>query len=335
MNSRRRYLGVAIGIGIALLLPQVVYPVLALNILLYGLLAISVDLLLGYLDLMSFGHAAFWGSAGYSAAILARNLHTPFPVAAVFGVAIAILLALPIGYLSVRLKGIYFTMVTLAFAEMIFYVVNGWRDMTGGETGLTGVPHLLPGVDLSSPAAYYYAALPFVLVALWLVHRVVHSPFGHVLISVRDNEPRTQALGYPTHRYKWLAFVLSAGVAGLAGSLYSVGHGFATLDLVSSTTSANGVLMSILGGVGTLWGSYLGAAVVLWLRDTLATVAFAGGGTLDVLRKVPDVVTGIIFVIAVLGFRRGLWVALLELPNLLKRGNKPKTESVRKLATTK
>jgi branched-chain amino acid transport system permease protein len=335
VNSRVRYLGVLVGLGVALILPQIVYPVLAFNILLYGLFAVSVDLLLGFLGLMSFGHAAFWGSAGYAAAILAHNYQTPFPVAVAFGLAVALLLALPIGYLSIRLKGIYFAMVTLAFAEMVFYIVNQWRDVTGGETGLTGVPRLLPGVDLTSPAAYYYAALPFVLAALWLTHRIVHSPFGHVLISIRDNEARTQALGYPTHRYKWLAFILSAGLAGLAGSLFSVGHGFATLDLVSSTTSANGVLMVILGGVGTLWGGYVGAAVVLWLRDTLATLGLVGGGELEALKKAPDVVTGIIFVVAVLGFRRGLWVGLRELPVSLGRRGKDRREQAQELVTTK
>ncbi len=332
---RTRYLGVLAGLAVALLLPQVLYPVLAINILLYGLLAISVDLLLGYLGLMSFGHAAFWGSAGYAAAIFAQRLSPPFPVAVAFGILIAIALSLPIGYLSVRLKGIYFTMVTLAFAEMIFYVVNGWRDVTGGETGLTGVRRLLPGVDLSSPAAYYYAALPIVLLALWLTYRIVHSPFGHVLISIRDNEARTQALGYPTHLYKWLAFILSAGLAGLGGSLYSVGHGFATLDIVSSVTSANGVLMVILGGTGTLWGAYVGAGVVLWLRDTLATIGLTGGGAFEALKNAPDVVTGIIIIVAVLGFRRGLWVGLMNLPGYLRRGKKPQASAVHELAVTK
>lgn len=320
MNTRLpKWLGVLAAFAMALILPQIVYPVLAFNILLYGLFAVSVDLLLGFVGLMSFGHAAFWGSAGYAAAILAHTYQAPFPVAVAFGVVVALLLALPIGYLSIRLKGIYFSMVTLAFAEMVFYVVNAWRDVTGGETGLTGVPRLLPGVDLTSPAAYYYAALPFVLAALWLAYRIIHSPFGHVLISIRDNEARTLAFGYPTHRYKWLAFMLSAGLAGLAGSLFSVGHGFATLDLVSSVTSANGVLMVILGGAGTLWGGYAGAAVVLWLRDTLATLGLTGGGALEALKKAPDVVTGIIFVISVLGFRSGLWVGLQELPLLLRR----------------
>jgi branched-chain amino acid transport system permease protein len=296
-----RLAGYAVGLVLALILPLVIYPVLALDILAWGLFAIALDLLLGFGGLLSFGHAAFWGSAGYSAGYVAKTFGFPFPLATLFGVAVAVLLAVPIGYLSIRRKGIYFAMVTLAFAQMVFYIVNEWRSVTGGENGLQAIPRTLPGLNVSDATAFYYAALPFVLFGYWLAYRIVHSPFGHVLVAIRDNEARAQALGYPVQRYKLLAFLLSAGLAGLGGSLFALGHGFAALELVDWRTSGTAVIMTILGGIGTLWGSVLGAAIVLLLRDLLATWTDAWG-----------VVTGAIFLVIVLGFRRGIWGSLLH-----------------------
>ncbi len=323
----RNWIAAAIGIAITLIMPHVLYPALALDILLWGLFAVAVDLLLGYAGLLSFGQAAFWGSAAYAAAILARTTQAPFPLAVAAGILVALLLALPIGYLSIRRKGIYFAMVTLAFAQMVYYVANEWRPVTGGENGVQGVPRLFPGIDLQSPLTFYYAALPFILLALWLTYRIVRSPFGHVLVSIRDNEARAQALGYPTHRYKLLAFLLSAGLAGLAGSLFSLGHGFATLDLVHWSTSDTVVVMTILGGIGTLWGSLVGAGLVLLLRDWLSTLGGTQGGIFSSLRDAPDVVTGTIFVIVVLGFRRGLWYTFRHLlQNVERRRSKNASE---------
>lgn len=291
------YLG---AIAVALVLPQVIYPILALDILLWGLFAVSLDLLLGFAGLLSFGHAMFWGTAGYAAGYFAKNLGLAFPLAVLVGTVAAALLAVPIGYLSIRRKGIYFSMVTLAFAQMVFYVINEWREVTGGENGLQGIPRVspIPGVSLSEPAAFYYAALPFLLFGFWLAYRIVHSPFGHVLVALRDNEARAQALGYPTQRYKLLGFVLSATLAGLAGSIQAIGHGFIALESVHWSASGNVVVMTILGGIGTLWGPIVGAAFVLLLRDWLSTSPLAEG---------PGVVTGIIFVLVVLSFRRGIW----------------------------
>ncbi len=320
MNGRaKNYLALFVGLAVVLILPNVIYPVLALDILLWGLLAISVDLLLGYVGLLSFGHAAYWGAGGYTAAIVSKTLRVPFPLAALTGIAVAALLALPIGYLSIRRRAIYFAMVTLAFAQMVFYIVNEWRDLTGGENGVQGVPRLFPGLNLTSPLAFYYAALPIILFALWFVNRIVHSPFGHVLVSIRDNEPRAQALGYPTRYFKLLAFVLSAALAGLAGSLFALGHGFAALDLVHWSTSGTAVVMTILGGIGTLWGNLLGAAIFLFLRDWLSTLANVQGGLFQNLKDAPDIVTGATFVLVVLGFRRGLWVTLREIPERVRK----------------
>jgi len=302
VNQRTvRLIAYGVALLLALALPRLVYPVLALDILLWGLFAISVDLLLGFVGLLSFGHAMFWGTAGYTAGVVAKNAGAPFPLAVLAGVLAAVILAVPIGYLSIRRKGIYFAMVTLAFAQMVYYVANEWRSVTGGENGLQQVPRTFPGLNVADATTFYYAALPLALFGYWLAHRIVHSPFGHVLVSIRDNEARAQALGYPTTRYKLLGFVLSAGLAGLAGSLYVLGHGFGALELVHWSTSGTVVMMVILGGVGTLWGSIVGAALVLLLRDWLSTWTDAWG-----------VVTGAIFVVIVLGFRRGIWGSLLH-----------------------
>jgi len=306
----RRLVGLlpyAVGLVVALALPRFLYPVLALDILLWGLFAVSVDLLLGFGGLLSFGHAAFWGLGGYAAGITAKALGVPFPVAAVVGAILAATLAVPFGYLAIRRRGIYFAMVTLAFAQMLFYVANEWRDLTGGENGLQGVPRILPGLSVGRSMDFYYAALPLVIAGFLLALRIVHSPFGHVLVAIRDNEARAQALGYPTWRYKLLAFALSGGLAGLAGALFALGHGFASLDLLHWTTSGTAVLMTILGGIGTLWGSLVGAAVVLLVRDTLTNAPEASG-----------VVTGAIFVVIVLAFRRGLWPTLADLIRLAR-----------------
>ncbi|GGK89388.1 branched-chain amino acid ABC transporter permease [Sphaerisporangium melleum] len=292
-----RPLLLATGLLLALALPWMVYPPVALDIACWALFAAALDLLLGFTGLLSFGHAAFWGTSAYVAGLIALRSGLPFPVAVLGGAASAALLALPIGYLSVRLRGIYFAMVTLAFAQMVYFVVNQWRGLTGGENGLQGVPRELFGLDLSDSFLFYYAGLPLVLLGFLAVWRIVRSPFGRVLASIRDNPARAQALGYPVDRYRLLAFVLSAALSGLAGGLFAVGHGFASLENVYWTTSGQVVMMVVLGGIGTLWGGVLGAALVVLLNDYLVTSGFEGIG----------IVTGAIFVIIVLVFRRGVW----------------------------
>jgi branched-chain amino acid transport system permease protein len=292
-----RYLLLAVGVVAALVLPWLVYPPVALDIVVWALFAIAVDLLLGFTGLLSFGHAAFWGTAAYTTGLVAIHSGAPFPVAVLAGALTAGLLAVPIGYLSVKRSGIYFAMVTLAFAQMIYFIANQWRSVTGGENGLQGIPRELFGVDLSDPFYFYYAALPLVLLGVFAAWRIVRSPFGRVLVAIRDNPARVQALGYPVARYKLLAFVLSATLAGLAGGVHAVGHGFASLQDVHWTTSGQVVLIVVLGGIGTVWGAALGAALVVQLEDFLATAGFNGIG----------IVTGAVFVTVVLLFRRGLW----------------------------
>ncbi|MGI8332879.1 branched-chain amino acid ABC transporter permease [Actinomadura scrupuli] len=308
----------AIGVLAALALPWMVYPPVAMDIACWALFAAAVDLLLGFTGLLSFGHAAFWGSAAYVSGLIALHSGLPFPVAVLGGALFAAVLAVPIGYLSVRLRGIYFAMVTLAFAQMVYFVVNQWRDVTGGENGLQGVPRELFGMDLSDPFIFYYTGLPLVLIGLFAVWRIVRSPFGRVLVSIRDNPARAQALGYPVDRYKLLAFVLSAGLSGLAGGLFSISHGFASLQDVYWTTSGQVVMMVVLGGIGTLWGGALGAALVVELNDYLATAGFQEIG----------IVTGGIFVVIVLVFRRGIWGTARDLMEAHSGRHRPAPSAV-------
>ncbi|MEU8121223.1 branched-chain amino acid ABC transporter permease [Spirillospora sp. NPDC049024] len=287
----------AVGLVAALVLPWFIYPPVALDIVCWALFAAAVDLLLGFTGLLSFGHAAFWGGSAYATGLIALHSGLPFPVAVLGGAAFAAALAVPIGFLSVRLRGIYFAMVTLAFAQMVYFIANQWREATGGENGLQGIPRELFGLDLSDPFFFYYAALPFVLAGLFAAWRIVRSPFGRVLMSIRDNPNRARALGYSIDRYKLLAFVLSAALSGLAGGLFTVGHGFASLQGVYWTTSGQAVMMVVLGGIGTLWGGAIGAALIVELNDYLATAGFEETG----------IITGAIFIVVVLLFRRGVW----------------------------
>jgi branched-chain amino acid transport system permease protein len=285
------------GLALAFGLPWLIYPPVALDIAAWALFAVALDLLLGYTGLLSFGHAAFWGSSAYATGIIAVETGMPFYVAVLGGAVVAALIAVPIAVLSVRRTGIYFAMVTLAFAQLIYFVANQWRPVTGGENGLQGIPREAFGMDLSDSFYFYYAALPLVLLGLLGAWRVVHSPFGRVMVAIRENPARARALGYPVDRYKVQVFVISAFLAGVAGGVYAVGHGFASLQEVYWTTSGKVVVMNILGGMGTLWGPVLGAGIIVVLEDYLATAGIDAIG----------VVTGAIFVVTVLVFRRGIW----------------------------
>ncbi|SNT55639.1 branched-chain amino acid transport system permease protein [Asanoa hainanensis] len=300
---RLRWALLVIGLAIALWLPNGLYPAVAVDMLCWALFAVAVDLLLGYTGLLSFGHAAFWGTSAYATGLVAIHLGVPFPVAVLSGALVAAVLAVPIGYLAVRRTGIYFAMVTLAFAQMIYYIANNRRGLTGGENGLQSVPRELFGLDLTDAYYFYYAALPVVLLGLWAAWRIVNSPFGRVLVGIRDNPARARALGYPVHRYKLLAFVLSAFIAGLGGGLFAMAHRFVTLDTLHWTTSGKAVVMVVLGGIGTLWGGVLGAGLLVRLEDWLSFSGFEAVG----------LVTGGLFVVVVLVFRRGLWGTAAEL----------------------
>lgn len=287
----------AVGLVVAFGLPWWIYPPVALDIAAWALFAVALDLLLGYTGLLSFGHAAFWGSSAYATGVIAVETGLPFYVAVLGGAVLAAVIAVPIALLSVRRTGIYFAMVTLAFAQLVYFVANQWRSVTGGENGLQGIPREAFGMDLSDSFYFYYAAIPLILLGLFCAWRVVHSPFGRVMVAIRENPARARALGYPVDRYKVQVFVISAFLAGIAGGVYAIGHGFASLQEVYWTTSGKVVVMNILGGMGTLWGPVVGAGIIVVLEDYLATAGIDAVG----------VVTGAIFVVTVLVFRRGVW----------------------------
>ncbi len=306
-----------------LLLPRVIYPVLALDILLWGLFATAFDILLGYVGLLSFGHAAFFGGGAYAAGILALRGGVPFPLNAVAGALFAGLLALPLMYLAIRRKGIYFAMITLAFAQMVFYVVNQWRSLTGGENGVQGIPRgQFLGLDLSTPSAFYYAAFPLIVLGLLVCWRIVRSPFGRVLLAIRENETRAMSLGYAVNRYKLLAAVLSCALSGLAGGIFVMGHRFVALETVHWTTSGTVVMMVLLGGMSTRLGPLVGAALVLLLRDFLSTWTDAWG-----------VVTGAIFIAVILAFRRGIVGSLERVLRLTPPSTPASSPTIEKIAS--
>jgi branched-chain amino acid transport system permease protein len=305
----------ALGLIVAFGLPWYLYPPVAMDIAAWALFAVALDLLLGYTGLLSFGHAAFWGSSAYATGIIAIETGMPFYFAVLGGAIVAALLAFPIAYLSVRRTGIYFAMVTLAFAQLIFFIANQWRSVTGGENGLQGIPRNFFGVDLSDSFYFYYVGLPLILLGLFIAWRVVHSPFGRVLVAIRDNPARASALGYSVNRYKIQVFVISAFLSGVAGGVYAVSHGFASLQEVYWTTSGKVVIMTILGGMGTLWGAVVGSGIIVQLEDYLATAGIDAIG----------VITGGIFVVTVLVFRRGIWGTIAHLVTSRRRPATPES----------
>lgn len=297
-TSRERNVRAAwlIGLGIVLLiLPRLIYPVLALDILAWGLFAVAFDLLFGFSGLLSFGHAAFWGTSAYVTAFLLSHGQS-VPVAMLGGTGAALLIAVPVAFLSVRSVGIYFSMITLAFAQMLSFLALQWTDVTGGENGLQGFarPNFL-GLDFSDSTVRYYFALVVFAVGFYVAYRTVRSPFGQTLQAVRDNEQRAQSIGLNPTRFKFTAFLISAALAGLAGSLYTFGHGVVSLEVVNWRTSGEVVMMTLLGGTTTLFGPVIGAGLVLLLRDVLTTANLPVG-----------IVTGLVFVLVVLFFRRGV-----------------------------
>ncbi len=288
------------------------YPVFVAKLLCFVLFASAFNLLLGYTGLLSFGHAAFFGGAGYVAGYLMRDLHLTPELGLVAGTAAGALIGLVVGLLAIRRQGIYFAMITLALAQM-FYFFCLQAPFTGGEDGLQGVPRgkLLGVLDLSSDLTLYYVVLVIVVAAFLLIVRTIHSPFGQILKAIKENEPRAISLGYDTDRFKLLAFVLSAALSGLAGALKTLVLGFETLTDVHWAMSGSVILMTLVGGLGILSGPILGAALVIALENKLGDIGtFLAGVTgvdgFNVLGESVTTVTGAIFVICVLTFRRGI-----------------------------
>jgi branched-chain amino acid transport system permease protein len=280
------------------------YPVFLMELLCFAMFACAYNLLLGYTKMLSFGHAAYFGSSAYVTGWLVTVHGWGTLEGIVGGVAVATLLGLIIGAVAVRRQGIYFAMITLALAQLIYFVCLE-APFTGGENGLQGVPRgsLLGVLPLKSDLLLYYLVLAAFLAQYLLIRRIVQSPFGQVLKAIRDNEARAVSLGYDVNRYRLLAFVLSAGLAGLAGSLKALVLSFATLSDVQQSTSGEVILMTLLGGTGTFFGPVAGAAVVVTLEEYLSEIV---GGWVTVI-------IGAVFVACVLTFRRGIVGTILAL----------------------
>jgi branched-chain amino acid transport system permease protein len=297
------------------------YEALAVNILVFGLYAVGFNLLFGYTGLLSFGHAAFLGVGSYITGIAIAHAGWPWPLAIVAGVAASVLVGLGVGFLAIRSRGIYFSMVTLALAQIVYYAFYKAERWTGGENGLRGVR--VDAVDLAgfrldftNPTTKYYVILVFVAAALWFVSRILASPFGAVMEAIRENDKRAAACGYDVARSKLLVFVLSAGLCGLAGALRAIHLSVVPIDSLHYLTSGHAVMMCLLGGMGTFFGPFVGAAVFLYLEDAVTN-----------LTSHWMLVVGIVFMAFVLFFPRGIWGTLLH--ELRRRVREPEPAAAR------
>jgi branched-chain amino acid transport system permease protein len=289
-----------------------IYPLFVMKVLCFALFAAAFNLLIGYTGLLSFGHAMFLAMAGYTTGYAIQSLGYSPELGVLAGTAAATLLGFIVGLFAIRRQGIYFAMVTLALAQMVYFVFLQ-APFTHGEDGLQAVPRgkLFGLLDLSSDLTLYYVVLVVMVLVFLLIVRIVHSPFGQVLVAIKENGPRAVSLGYDTDRFKLLAFVLSAGIAGLAGSLKVLVLGFETLSDAYWTMSGLVILMTLVGGMGTLFGPLLGAALIVALEDRLGDIGGALASSTGVqwfnsLGESATIVTGLIFIACVLAFRRGI-----------------------------
>ena len=303
---RHQRIGIAVMAALFAVAPLMVYPVFMMKAMCFALFACAFNLLIGFGGLLSFGHAMFLGTAGYAAAHSAKVWGWSPELAIAFGTACAFLLAVVSGLLAIRRLGIYFAMITLALAQMIFFFYLQ-APFTGGEDGIQAVPRgrLFGFIELSNIWAMYYTVFAVFIGGFLLIYRVIHSPFGQVLKAIRENEARATSLGYDTVRYKFMAFVLSGTLSGLAGAVKALVFQLASLTDVHWTMSGEVVLMTLLGGLGTIFGPVVGAFIIITMENYLAQ-----------LGAWVTVVQGAIFVVCVLTFRRGV---VGELAHYLKK----------------
>jgi branched-chain amino acid transport system permease protein len=295
-QRRSLLFGLAVMVVLIGVAPFVLYPVFLMKVLCVALFACAFNLLIGYVGLMSFGHAAFYGMGSYIAAYAAKEWGFTPEFAVLTGGAMGGALGLVFGLLAIRRQGLYFAMITLALAQMVYFVCLQ-APFTGGENGIQQVPRgsLFGLISLQNDMAMYWTTAAIFLLGFLLIYRVVHSPFGQVLKAIRENEPRATSLGYDTDRYKLIAFILSASLAGVAGGTKALVFGIATLTDVQFTTSGDVILIALVGGLGTMFGPVMGALIVTAMENYLAQ--FGSWVT---------VTQGVIFVICVLAFRRGI-----------------------------
>lgn len=292
-----------VALCLAIAAPAVFYPVLLMKFMCFALFACAFNLLLGYTGLLSFGHAAFFGAAGYAAGYVIKVLGATPELGVAAGVLVALALGALIGSLAIRRQGIYFAMITLALAQMVYFFF-AQAPFSGGEDGLQDIQRgrLFGLIDIRDDLNLYYCVLAVFAGSLWLIVRIVDSPFGRVLKAIRENEARAISLGYDVARFKLIVFVISAGLSGLAGGMKAVIFKFATLADVHWHTSGEVVLMTILGGMGQVFGPLIGAGSIVTLQNALA----------DKAGSLVPVVTGAIFILCVLLFRRGIVGELLR-----------------------
>lgn len=305
----RRALLLLLVVAVAVVAPFFVYPVLLMTILSYAVFACSFNLLLGYTGLLCFGHAMFFGGAAYITGQVLKTTGASVEVAILAGALFSGLIGLFVGYLAIRRQGIRFALITLAFAELLYFI---WLQspFTGGEDGMQGIPrHPVFGlIDVSNDRTYYYVILAMAAFAIFAYYRIVHSPYGEILRAVRDNQPRVESLGFSPERVKLVAFVLSATMAGMAGGMKATVFHFTTLTDVSWPVSGQVILMTLLGGLGTLTGPVFGAAIIIWLNDRLS-----GFGQWALITQ------GVILLLVVTFFRRGFVGELAALGRLVMR----------------
>jgi branched-chain amino acid transport system permease protein len=285
----------ALLMALALAAPLVVYPVFLMKVLCFALFACAFNLLVGYAGLLSFGHAMFFGFAAYIAGYSVKVFGFSTELGILAGTAVGAALGLVAGVIAIRRQGIYFAMVTLALAQMVYFFCVQAK-FTGGEDGIQAIPRrpLLGLIPIESDLAFYYVVLALFALGFLVIWRAIHSPFGQVLKAIRENEPRAISLGYAVDRFKLIAFVLSAALAGVAGATKAIVFQLASLTDVTWQMSGEVVLMTLVGGMGTVFGPILGAAIIVAIQSYLS-------GFGDVL-----VIQGVVFVVTVLAFRRGI-----------------------------
>jgi len=294
--SRPQALAFLIMVALIALSPTVLYPVFLMKVLCFALFACAFNLMIGYVGLLSFGHAAFFGMGSYVTAWTIKHWGITAEAAILLGGATGAALGLVMGWLAIRRQGIYFAMITLALAQMVYFFCLQ-APFTGGEDGIQQVPRgrLFGVLSLDADMTIYWLVALIFLAGFLLIHRIVHSPFGQVLKAIRENEPRATSLGYRTNDYKLIAFILSTFLSGIAGGTKALVFGIATLTDVHYSMSGEVVLMTLLGGLGTIFGPVMGALIVTAMENYLAQ--FGAWVT---------VTQGVIFMLCVLAFRRGV-----------------------------
>jgi len=283
------------------------YKALATQIIIWGLFALGFNVCLGYTGMLSFGHAAYFGVGAYTAGIVLIRLWENIWFSLLGGLVMGALLALILGYLCIKRRGIYFAMLTLAFAQLVYFVAFQWVDLTGGDNGLRNIP-AVPlsffglSINIYTPLRFYFFVLFFVFLSLLALNRILQSPFGQVLQAVRENEQRARSCGYEATNVRWVAFIISGAISGLAGGLYALYLHFVGIDSLYYSTSGQIIMMTLLGGMGSFIGPFIGAGVFLYLEDVLSAIT-------------PNwmIFLGVIFVLCVLFFPSGIWGTVKEL----------------------